>query len=44
MNELVQLDWHKAREDVEPFIHETELESLRYFTAEYFTRLVDDMV
>ena len=39
-----RLDWQKAREDVEPFIHETELETLRYFTAEYFTRLADRMI
>ena len=40
-NRIAQLDWQKAREDVEPFIHETELDSLRYFTAEYFTQLAD---
>ncbi len=33
------LDWQKAREDVEPFIHETELSSLQYFNAEYFMQL-----
>ena len=43
-NRIAQLDWQKAREDVEPFIHEMELESLRYFTAEYFTRLADKIV
>lgn len=41
---IARLDWQKAREDVEPFIHETELETLRYFTAEYFTRLADGMI
>ena len=41
---ITRLDWQKAREDVEPFIHETELETLRYFTAEYFMRLADGMV
>ena len=38
---IARLDWQKAREDVEPFIHEAELETLRYFTAEYFTQLAD---
>lgn len=41
---IARLDWQKAQEDVEPFIHETELESLQYFTAEYFTRLADGIV
>lgn len=48
MNELVSIQRRlaaygckSAREDVEPFIHETELDSLRYFTAEYFTQLAD---
>ncbi len=39
--EISSLDWQKAREDVKPFIHETELGSLQYFTSEYFTRLAD---
>ena len=43
-NRIVRLNWQKAREDVEPFIHETELESLQFFTAEYFTRLADGMM
>ncbi len=40
---ISRLDWQKAREDVEPFIHETELGSLQYFTSEYFTRLAETM-
>ena len=39
-----RLDWQKAREDVEPFIHETELASLQYFNAEYFMQLADHLV
>ena len=38
---ISRLDWKKAREDVEPFIHEAELGSLQYFTSEYFMRLAD---
>lgn len=38
---IASLDWNKARQDVEPFIHENELESLKYFTPEYFTQLAN---
>ena len=38
-----QLDWQKAREDVEPFIHESELDSLQYFNADFFSQLADNM-
>ena len=41
---ISSLDWQKAREDVEPFIHETELASLQYFNAEYFMQLADHLV
>ena len=41
---ISRLDWRKAREDVEPFIHETELASLQYFNAEYFIQLADRLV
>ena len=41
---ISSLAWQKAREDVEPFIHETELASLQYFNAEYFMQLADHLV
>ena len=41
---ISSLAWRKAREDVEPFIHETELASLQYFNAEYFMQLADHLV
>ena len=40
---ISRLDWQKAREDVEPFIHETELASLQYFNAEYFMQLLPSL-
>ena len=40
---ISRLDWQKAREDVEPFIHETELASLQYFNAAYFLQLADNL-
>ena len=41
---IASLDWRLAREDVEPFIHRTELASLEYFNAEYFMQLADRIV
>ncbi len=41
---IASLDWVLAREDVEPFIHRTELASLEYFNAEYFMQLADRIV
>ena len=41
---ILHLDWGKAREDVEPFIHESELASLQYFNAEYFLQLADRII
>ena len=41
---IASLDWHLAREDVEPFIHRTELAALEYFNADYFMQLADRIV
>ena len=41
---ILHLDWEKAREDVEPFIHESELASLQYFNAEYFLQLANRII
>ena len=40
---IANLDWDMARKDVEPFIHATGLESLQYFTAEYFMQLANQI-
>jgi len=40
---IAVLDWRMAREDVEPFIYESELQSLLYFNAEYFSKLADQI-
>ena len=37
------LDWQKAKEDIEPFIHENDLQTLNYFNAEFFGKLAEDL-
>ncbi len=38
---IASIDWQMARNDVEPFIHVMDLDSLQYFNADYFLQLAD---
>ncbi len=40
---IEMLDWQKAKDDVEPFIHESDLMTLNYFNAEFFSRLIEKL-
>lgn len=41
---IAELDWAKARTDLEPFVHEDERKTLDSFSVEFFMSLVDRLM